>query len=42
VAPDALLTDALLEISQKGMGMTAIVDAAGRRSACSPTATCAA
>jgi arabinose-5-phosphate isomerase len=30
VAPDALLTDALLEISQKGMGMTAIVDAEGR------------
>jgi arabinose-5-phosphate isomerase len=30
VGPDALLTEALLEISQKGMGMTAIVDAAGR------------
>jgi arabinose-5-phosphate isomerase len=30
VAPDALLTDALLEISQKGMGMTAIVDGEGR------------
>ncbi|WP_211172460.1 KpsF/GutQ family sugar-phosphate isomerase [Massilia forsythiae] len=30
VAPDALLTDALLEISHKGMGMTAIVDADGR------------
>jgi arabinose-5-phosphate isomerase len=30
VKPDALLTDALLEISHKGMGMTAIVDAAGR------------
>jgi len=30
VKPDALLTDALLEISQKGMGMTAIVDEAGR------------
>ncbi|MFC5549828.1 KpsF/GutQ family sugar-phosphate isomerase [Massilia aerilata] len=30
VQPDAPLTDALLEISQKGMGMTAIVDAAGR------------
>jgi arabinose-5-phosphate isomerase len=29
VAPDALLTDALLEISNKGMGMTAIVDAGG-------------
>jgi len=29
VRPDALLTDALLEISQKGMGMTAIVDEAG-------------
>lgn len=29
VKPDALLTDALLEISQKGMGMTAIVDEAG-------------
>jgi arabinose-5-phosphate isomerase len=26
---DALLTDALLEISHKGMGMTAVVDAAG-------------
>jgi arabinose-5-phosphate isomerase len=30
VKPDAHLTDALLEISQKGMGMTAIVDDAGR------------
>jgi arabinose-5-phosphate isomerase len=30
VKPDALLTDALLEISHKGMGMTAIVDDAGR------------
>jgi arabinose-5-phosphate isomerase len=30
VKPDALLTDALLEISQKGMGMTAVVDEAGR------------
>jgi arabinose-5-phosphate isomerase len=30
VRPDAPLTDALLEISQKGMGMTAIVDDAGR------------
>jgi arabinose-5-phosphate isomerase len=30
VKPDARLTDALLEISQKGMGMTAIVDDAGR------------
>ena len=30
VKPDALLTDALLEISHKGMGMTAIVDEAGR------------
>jgi len=30
VAPDALLVDALLEISNKGMGMTAIVDADGR------------
>jgi arabinose-5-phosphate isomerase len=30
VKPDALLTDALLEISHKGMGMTAVVDAAGR------------
>jgi arabinose-5-phosphate isomerase len=30
VAPDALLVDALLEISHKGMGMTAIVDADGR------------
>jgi arabinose-5-phosphate isomerase len=30
VNPDALLTDALLEISHKGMGMTAIVDDAGR------------
>ena len=30
VAPDALLTDALLEISQKGMGMTAVVDDSGR------------
>jgi len=30
VAPDAPLTEALLEISQKGMGMTAIVDEAGR------------
>jgi arabinose-5-phosphate isomerase len=30
VKPDALLTDALLEISQKGMGMTAIVDEAGK------------
>jgi arabinose-5-phosphate isomerase len=30
VAPDALLTDALLEISHKGMGMTAVVDGAGR------------
>jgi arabinose-5-phosphate isomerase len=30
VAPGALLTEALLEISQKGMGMTAIVDEAGR------------
>ena len=30
VKPDALLLDALLEISQKGMGMTAIVDDAGR------------
>jgi arabinose-5-phosphate isomerase len=29
VKPDALLTEALLEISQKGMGMTAIVDDAG-------------
>jgi arabinose-5-phosphate isomerase len=29
VAPDALLTDALLEISHKGMGMTAVVDAEG-------------
>ena len=30
VKPDAPLTEALLEISQKGMGMTAVVDAAGR------------
>jgi arabinose-5-phosphate isomerase len=30
VTPDALLTDALLEISHKGMGMTAVVDEAGR------------
>ena len=30
VAPDALLTDALLEISHKGMGMTAVVDETGR------------
>ena len=30
VAPDALLLDALLEISHKGMGMTAVVDADGR------------
>jgi arabinose-5-phosphate isomerase len=30
VAEDALLTDALLEITRKGMGMTAIVDADGR------------
>jgi arabinose-5-phosphate isomerase len=30
VKPDALLTQALLEISQKGMGMTAVVDEAGR------------
>jgi arabinose-5-phosphate isomerase len=30
VGPDAPLTEALLEISQKGMGMTAIVDDAGR------------
>jgi arabinose-5-phosphate isomerase len=30
VAPDAPLTEALLEISQKGMGMTAIVDEEGR------------
>jgi len=30
VKPDALLTDALLEISHKGMGMTAVVDADGR------------
>jgi arabinose-5-phosphate isomerase len=30
VAPDALLLDALLEISDKGMGMTAVVDADGR------------
>lgn len=30
VKPDALLTDALLEISHKGMGMTAVVDDAGR------------
>jgi arabinose-5-phosphate isomerase len=29
VKPDALLTQALLEISQKGMGMTAVVDDAG-------------
>jgi len=29
VKPDALLTDALLEISHKGMGMTAVVDDAG-------------
>jgi arabinose-5-phosphate isomerase len=30
VAPDTLLIDALLEISQKGMGMTAVVDADNR------------
>jgi arabinose-5-phosphate isomerase len=30
VKPDALLTEALREISQKGMGMTAIVDEANR------------
>jgi arabinose-5-phosphate isomerase len=30
VPEDALLTDALLEITRKGMGMTAIVDADGR------------
>ncbi|MFK3739721.1 KpsF/GutQ family sugar-phosphate isomerase [Massilia sp. TN1-12] len=30
VAPDTLLIDALLEISQKGMGMTAVVDGEGR------------
>jgi arabinose-5-phosphate isomerase len=29
VSPDTLLIDALLEISQKGMGMTAVVDADG-------------
>jgi arabinose-5-phosphate isomerase len=42
VLADVKLTDALLEITQKGMGMTAIVDGDNRRSACSPTATCAA
>jgi arabinose-5-phosphate isomerase len=30
VGQDASLTDALLEISRKGLGMTAVVDAAGR------------
>lgn len=30
VAPDALIRDALLEISQKGLGMTAIVDQDGQ------------
>jgi arabinose-5-phosphate isomerase len=30
VKPDAPLTEALLEISQKGMGMTAVLDDAGR------------
>ena len=30
VAPDALVRDALLEISQKGLGMTAIVDQGGQ------------
>src|SRR5471030_1562530 len=30
VAADVRLTDALLEITQKGMGMTAVVDAAGK------------
>ncbi|MFA0724854.1 CBS domain-containing protein, partial [Vibrio sp. 10N.222.49.E5] len=30
VAPDALIRDALLEISQKGLGMTAIVGSDGQ------------
>ena len=39
VPAGATLADAILEISRKGMGMTAVVDA--NRSAYSPTATCA-
>jgi arabinose-5-phosphate isomerase len=30
VSPDTRLTDALLEMSHKGLGMTAVVDAAGK------------
>jgi len=37
---DASLKVALLEMTKKGLGMTAVVDAAGRWRACSPTATC--
>ena len=39
---DATLTEALVEMTRKGLGMTAIVDDANACSACSPTATCAA
>jgi arabinose-5-phosphate isomerase len=30
VSPDTRLTDALLEMTRKGLGMTAVVDAAGK------------
>ena len=43
VREDATLSDALVEMSRKRLGMTAVVDEATTAcSACSPTATCAA
>ena len=42
VGPDTPLSDGLLEMSRKGLGMTTVVDERRRCSACSPTATCGA
>ena len=42
VAPDASLSELMREMSAKGLGAAAVVDAEGQRaSASSPTATCA-
>ena len=43
VRADATLSEALVEMSRKRLGMTAVVDGDGNAcSACTPTATCAA
>jgi hypothetical protein len=42
VGIDATISQALLEVSRKGLGMTAVVDAKGCLPVCSPMVTCAA